>query len=202
MCPLQIITHPPHLHLPLSPGSSAGFAPFVLDFLPIRRPNKDPLPLPCTQWVPGTKPFSSRSFATPKMHPIATILTLLLHTAPIMSIVPAQPSPLLPPLLPALLTRTTIRIVCPILDPLILHPPITLAPTPPPLDLTPTRIIPPIPGILPTQTTTRPTATLTPLRALVHTALSSTVPSLVVPLIHLVPPNIGPRVSQRSARSL
>ena len=200
MCSLQIITHPPlHLHLPLSPGSSAGFAPFVLDYLPIHLPNKGKLPLPCIRWAPGTKPFSSRSFATRKMYPIAAILTLLLPTAPIMSIVPTQPSP---PLLPALRTRIAIRIACPILDPLIPHPLITLAPTPPPLGLTLTRTTPPIPGILPTQTTTQPTATLRPFRALVHTAPSSTVLSLVLPLIHLVPPNLVPRVSRRNARSL
>ena len=87
-------------------------------------------------------------------------------------------------------------------DPLILHPLITLAPTLLPLDLTPTPTIPPIPGILPTPTTTPPTATLTPPRKRAHTAPSSTVPSRGPPLISLVPPNLAPRVSQGSARSL
>jgi len=140
------------------------------------------------------------------MHLIATILTLVPLTlalapiAPIMSIPPTESSPL-----PAtrLHARQT-RIACPIFDPLILRPLITLAPTLPPLDLTPTQTIPPIPGILLTPCQT--TMTLTPLRELAPTAPYSTVRSLALlpSLIRLVAPhlNLGPRASQGGALSL
>jgi hypothetical protein len=153
------------------------------------------------------------------MDPIAALLTLLplTLTAPIMSIPPTESSPLpstpTPPRLRlhARLHARQTRIACPTFDRLILHPPITLAPTPtlPPLDLTPTQTIPPIPGILmtPCQTTTPPTPTLTPtpLRVLAPTAPYSTVLSLAParPLSHLVALNLnlGPRASQGSAQS-
>src|SRR5258706_4594432 len=80
---------PPPPHLLLSPASLAGFAPSVLA-LDRDLPNTNKachlhLALPCH--CPGTKPFSSRSFATPKMQPIAIIL-LIITITPTMSIIP------------------------------------------------------------------------------------------------------------------
>ena len=143
------------------------------------------------------------------MHPIAAIAAPIIIniTPPTQSSPPPLPLPPIPiplpsPRLHARRIRIRIRIACPIFDPLTLHPPITRAPTPPPLDLIPTQTTPPIPGILLTPTTTRPSPTLTPLPVLAPTALYSTAPSLAHPLIHLLPPNLGPHVCQGNARSL
>ena len=197
---LQVVTLPPHPRLP--PGSSAGFAPFVLDYPLIYLTNKSLLPLPCPPWIPGTKRFSSPSFATRRIHPIAAaILTLFLLTAPVMSIIPTESSSLLPTLPPRVPAPRT-QIACPIFDHLILHPPTTLALTPHPLDLTPTQTTPPIRGILLTRTTTRPTTASAPCRVPAPTAPFSTVPLLPRPLVRLLKPNLAPRVCQEGAQSL
>lgn len=172
----QITTRP--THPPLSPASSAGFVPFVL--VDYHRggylDNKGIL-------IPETSASSSRSFATRRMLPIEATPTLLLLTAPGMSISPttteSRPLPPTPPP-PTRAHDRRIGLACPIFDRRTLLPPTTLLPTPPPLDLTPTQTIQPIPGTLRlrTPTTTRATATLAPIPALATTVPSSIIRSL------------------------